>query len=126
MKIRLISFICISITLCFYNPSYATDNDTAYKKAGITTDDNAGLKLPAGFSAVKVADGLGQARHITVTKNGYIYVKLSHLKNGKGIYFLNDKNGDGKADVITGFGTFTGTGIGIRDHYLYASSDEAA
>ena len=37
---------------------------------------------------------------------------------------LKDNNGDGKADEVTGFGNFTGTGIAIKNGYLYASSDE--
>ena len=86
--------------------------------------DNAGLKLPEGFGALKVADGLGTARHITVTNKGDIYVKLADLKNGKSIYFLHDANGDGKAEVKTGFANFTGTGIKVKNGYLYASSDE--
>lgn len=84
---------------------------------------NAGLTLPKGFVAVKFATGLGEARHIVVTPRGDVYVKLSSLLNGKGIYYLHDSNGDGVADVQTGFGDFPGTGIGIHDGYLYASSD---
>ena len=91
----------------------------------VTADaDNAGLKLPDGFGALKVAEGLGTARHITVTPKGDIYVKLADLKNGKSIYFLHDDNGDGKAEIKTGFTKFTGTGIKVKNGYLYASSDE--
>jgi glucose/arabinose dehydrogenase len=86
--------------------------------------DNAGLKLPQGFGALVVAENMGEARHITVTKEGDVYVKLSSLKDGKGIYWLHDANGDGKADEQKGFGTYTGTGIFVKDGYLYASSDE--
>jgi len=81
------------------------------------------LKLPAGFSSLIVADGLGQARHLIVTKEGDIYVKLGKLKDGKGIYRLRDTNGDGKADQITGFGNYIGTGMAIKNGYLYASSN---
>src|SRR4051812_45676269 len=89
-----------------------TNNDTIAKASAEKPDaDNAGLKLPQGFDALKVTDGLGEARHIAVTPQGDIYVKLSSLKNGKGIYFLHDNNGDGKADVKTGFGNYTGTGM---------------
>jgi glucose/arabinose dehydrogenase len=87
-------------------------------------DDDVVLQLPTGFKTVVVADGLGAARHLTVNSNGDIYVKLASLKNGKGIIRLRDTNGDGKADDIMGFGNFTGTGIAIKDGYLYASSDE--
>jgi glucose/arabinose dehydrogenase len=81
------------------------------------------LKLPAGFSAVVVADSMGRARHLAVAPNGAIFVKLERLKNGKGIYRLQDTDGDGKADKITGFGNYSGTGMAIRNGYLYASSD---
>ena len=87
--------------------------------------DNAGLILPAGFGALKFADGLGEARHLAVTPQGDVYVKLSSFYKGKGIYFLHDSNGDGKADVESGFGNYKGTGMAIKDGYLYASSDVA-
>jgi glucose/arabinose dehydrogenase len=82
------------------------------------------IKLPAGFTAITLADGLGRARHIAVAPNGIIYVKLAKLKDGKGIYRLQDTKGTGKADKMTGFGNFAGTGMAIRNGYLYASSDE--
>jgi len=85
---------------------------------------NAQLKLPAGFSAVTVVEAFGRTRHIAVAANGAIFVKLSKLKDGKGIYRLQDTNGDGKADKVTGFGSFAGTGMAISNGYLYASSDE--
>jgi len=86
--------------------------------------DETGLKLPAGFSAVPVVANFGSVRHIAVAPNGAIFIKLARLKDGKGIYRLQDTNGDGKADKITGFGNYPGTGMAIRDGYLYASSDE--
>ena len=82
------------------------------------------LKLPAGFTAVTVVENFGRTRHLAVAPNGAIFVKLAKLKDGKGIYRLQDTDGDGKADKISGFGTFPGTGMAIRDGYLYASSDE--
>ncbi len=82
------------------------------------------LKLPAGFKAAVFADGLGNARHLAVTSNGYVYVKLGRKKDGKTIYRLRDANGDGKAEEIVGFGDYTGTGIAVKNGYLYASSDE--
>src|SRR5579859_2123761 len=82
------------------------------------------LKLPTGFTAITEAEGLGRARHLAVTPNGVVFVKLERLKDGKGIYRLEDSNGDGKADKITAFGNYGGTGMAIRDGYLYASSDE--
>lgn len=81
------------------------------------------LTLPAGFSASIFADGLGKARHITVTSTGYVYVKLASNKNGNTIVRLKDKNADGLSDEEIDFGTFKGTGIKEKNGYLYASSD---
>jgi len=86
--------------------------------------DNAGLKLQTGFGANKIADNLGKARHLIVTKDGSIYIKLMKVVNGKGILFLQDKDKDGKYEVQSSFGDFGGTGITIKDGYLYASSDK--
>lgn len=83
------------------------------------------IKLPAGFSSVVVADTLGRARHIAVHPNGDIFVKLNRPKNGQGILRLRDTNGDGKADQQSGFGNYPGTGIAIRNGFLYASSNSA-
>jgi len=85
--------------------------------------NNAGLKLPAGFVALKVADGLGAARHLAVAPNGNIFVKLENLKSGKGIYWLRDPNKDGRDEQKTGFGNYIGTGMYIKGNYLYASSN---
>jgi len=86
--------------------------------------DDVVLKLPEGFAATVFAERLGHARHIAVNANGDVYVKLGNLKNGKGISRLRDTNGDGKAEDITSFGDFAGTGIAIKNGYLYASTDE--
>lgn len=82
------------------------------------------LKLPSGFSAVTVVDSFGRVRHIAVAPSGAIFVKLAKLKDGKGIYRLQDTNGDGKAEKITGFGDFAGTGMAVSNGYLYATTDE--
>jgi len=81
------------------------------------------LTLPKGFQATVFADGLDRARHLAVNSNGEVFVKLDKLKGGKGIVFLQDINGDGKADKQTGFGDFKGTGMAIHDGFLYASSN---
>ena len=87
--------------------------------------ENSSLQLPQGFTAVIVADSVGKARHLAVTSKGDIYVKLAALKNGKGIVYLHNTNGDGKTYEQTSFGDYGGTGMYIRDNYLYASSNEA-
>jgi glucose/arabinose dehydrogenase len=86
--------------------------------------DNAGLKLPQGFGAIKVADSIGQARHLAVTTQGDIYVKLNRAKDGKGIILLSDKDGDGKTESRISFGNYDGTGMFLKNGYLYASSNE--
>lgn len=86
-------------------------------------DANGGLTLPSGFKAAVIAEDLGGTREIAVTPQNDIYLKLRGLKNGKGILFLH-QSGD-KATVANSFGNFGGTGVYVRDGYLYASSDEA-
>jgi glucose/arabinose dehydrogenase len=97
-------------------------NTSAVKN--IDTPVQAKLQLPPGFSATIVAEGVDGARHIAVNKQGGLYVKLSRLKGGKGIIYLRDTNRDGKFDKQTAFGDYPGTGIFIRNNYLYASSND--
>jgi glucose/arabinose dehydrogenase len=85
--------------------------------------DNAGLKLPTGFSATVFADLLGHARHLDVNSNGDVYVSLSKVKNGGGMVCLRDTNGDGKADVIKYHGIYDGTGIRLHNGYVYFGAD---
>ena len=98
----------------------------AFKNAGgngSVIAANAGLTLPEGFYAAAIAENLGGTRHLVVTHDNDIYVHLAGLKNGKGIVVLH-VDGD-KAVVKTSFGNFAGTGIRIKNGYLYASSDHA-
>jgi glucose/arabinose dehydrogenase len=81
------------------------------------------LKLPGGFTAIEVTPGIGKARHLVVNSNGDIYVKRSDADGNKGIVVLKDKNGDGIADETSSFGNYGGTGIAIKNGYLYASSN---
>lgn len=81
------------------------------------------ISLPAGFTATSFAEGSGRARHIAVNGNGDVFVKLERLVDGKGILRMRDQNGDGIADEVIKFGGYTGTGIAIKNGYLYASSD---
>lgn len=82
------------------------------------------LQLPPGFTATIVAEQLGGARHIAVTKQGNMYVKLSRLKDGKGIFYLKDMK-DGRFNQQVSFGDYPGTGIFIKNNYLYAASNDA-
>ena len=95
-------------------------------KSNLNPDaDNGGLQLANGFRGISVTSQTGKARHIAVNTNGDIFIKLTELKNGNGILLLKDADKDGRADSETGFGNFTGTGIAIKNGYLYASSDDA-
>ena len=100
----------------------ADDTKRLHKKVAINETDNK-IKLPTGFSATILATDLGPTRHIAVGKSGDIYVKLSKLKEGKGIYILRDANNDGVIDEKKMFGNYPGTGIYIKDGYLYSSSN---
>jgi glucose/arabinose dehydrogenase len=60
-----------------------------------------------------------------VNNQGDIYVKLNALKGGKGIIFLTDTNHDGSVEQKNAFAGHPGTGIRIKNGYLYSSSNSA-
>jgi glucose/arabinose dehydrogenase len=101
--------------------AYKNITEPPIKKSKTTVVDE--IKLPAGFSATILGTDLGATRHITVSKNGDIYAKLSKLKDGKGICLLRDTNKDGVIDETKYFGDYKGTGVTIKNGYLYASSN---
>jgi glucose/arabinose dehydrogenase len=92
---------------------------------GTPVDQDAGIRVPAGFDAQVFAEGVGRARHIAVRDNGDVYVALRRPTEGRGVAALRDEDGDGAADRIEYFGEHAGTGIAIYDGFLYASSDSA-
>src|SRR5262245_11105463 len=83
--------------------------------------DDGGIKLPPGFRALVVADNLGASRFLAVASNGDVYVK----SRNEGIWALRDTDGDGRADVKESFGSGGGTGIAVRDGWLYHSTNSA-
>ena len=87
--------------------------------------DHGGLTLPPGFAALKVIEDLGPARHLDVAENGDIYVALRDMSKGYGAAALRDTTGDGRAEVVSYFGTVSGTGIKLHGGYLYVGSDTA-
>ena len=116
--------LILACTVVIAATAFANDTTkVASSSAGHVTRDEAPITLPQGFKSVVVTSGLGKARHLTVAANGDVFVKLEILKDGKGIIRLHDTNGDGKADEISGFGNYVGTGIVIKNGYLYASND---
>lgn len=86
------------------------------------TPFNAGLILPEGFTANKLIENIGRARHIAVTPEGNIYVRLSRPKDGIGTLYLSQNND--KASIKLGFDNTGGTGIYLKDGFLYSSSNE--
>ena len=108
-------FIVLSIFSC--------QSDKKGKNALIPDADNGGIQLPENFAAIVVADSLGRGRHLAVNENGDIYVHLRKLTDdGYGIMALRDTTDDGRADIISGFSNIAGTGIALRNGYLYYSS----
>lgn len=82
-----------------------------------TCTRTSGLTLPEGFCAIRVAEQLGDLRHLTVAANGDLFVSL----DDNGIVALRDTDGDGRADVRRSFGDRGGTGLGFHGGYLYFS-----
>ncbi len=83
--------------------------------------DNGGLTLPDGFCALVVATDVGKARHLVVAPNGDLFVALNGSPGG--VIALRDTDGDGRADVRKHFGSQGGTGIALRDGWLYFGAD---
>ncbi|MGC1621097.1 MAG: hypothetical protein WA765_21595, partial [Candidatus Acidiferrum sp.] len=101
-------------------------------------NDDSGLKLPAGFCATVFADGIGHARHLVAAANGVLYVNTwsgRYYGNdtphaGGFLVALQDKTGEGKADVDERFGETAqsgghgGVGIGLYKDFIYAESSD--
>ena len=88
--------------------------------------DNGGLALPDGFEAVVVHEGVGRARHLAVTDDGIVYVKL-RVPQPKGLVALRDTSGDGRADEVQVFGDYAdtgdyGTAMRIHAGHIYFST----
>ena len=92
--------------------------------AGVCDPDDGGLSLPDGFCATVVADSLGPTRHLAVADNGDVYAAVQEVTNGGGVVALRDEDGDYKADRTEYFGDVGGTGIALRDGYLYLGPND--
>jgi glucose/arabinose dehydrogenase len=93
--------------------------------------DNGGLQLPAGFCALVVADKVGIARHMAVAPNGDLFVSLrdqappNAAPTPGAVLGLRDTNGDGRFEVQERFGDRGGTGLALRNGYLYHAQQTA-
>lgn len=83
--------------------------------------NNGGIKLPAGFCAQLVAEGLGSARHMAVAPNGDVFVAVRRQQDG-GVIALRDADGDGKFEVREKLNTPGATGIALHNGYLYIAT----
>jgi len=87
--------------------------------------DDGGLRLPKGFCALVVADGLGPVRNLAVAPNGDIFA-ARRLRDGAGggVLVLRDVDGDGRADARRTFGEGDGHGLALtKTHLVYAAHD---
>lgn len=95
------------------------------KKKASTPVNETAIVVPEGFSVEVVAKDLGNLRHMSVSKTGDIFINRSKLKDEKGLVWLQDTDQDGNIDEQKFFGPFPGTGVLVKDDYLYTSSNSA-
>jgi glucose/arabinose dehydrogenase len=93
--------------------------------ASVCDADDGGLTLADGFCATVVAEDLGTTRHLAVSDNGDVYAAVRDTADDAGIVALRDTDGDYAADRTEYFGDGSGTGIGLRNGYLYFGADTA-
>ena len=106
------------LAACAPPPDTAADADAPAEPTGPVE-----LTLPPGFTATVFAQGLGKgARHLAVDADGDVYVRMNNTDQGGGIIALRDSDGDGRADEQQAFGDSAGSGLALRDGFLYASS----
>src|ERR1700683_5855885 len=127
-------FVIIALTTLSVVTSWAP----AQSQSKACSNDDSGLKLPAGFCATVFADGIGHARHMVVSPSGAVYVNTwsgdyfgSDTRHEGGfLVALEDKTGTGKAGVIERFGETVqsggagGTGIGLYKGWIYAEIND--
>src|SRR6202046_2987619 len=102
--------LAVAVALCVVSSmasaQSASKADKANKKRSCASDDS-GLKLPAGFCATVLAEGIGHTRHLVVSPSGVVYVNTwsgdyyppgDKSPDGGFLVALQDKTGSGKAD----------------------------
>jgi glucose/arabinose dehydrogenase/mono/diheme cytochrome c family protein len=119
--------------------SMAPDQSGAQTKSQACPNSDSGLKLPAGFCATIFADNIGHARHLVVAPSGVVYVNTwsgdyyppnDKPPAGGFLVALQDKTGNGTADVKERFGESVqtggagGTGIALYKGSVYAEIND--
>jgi glucose/arabinose dehydrogenase len=113
MKILLIAICC---NLFYWGYCFPTDT--------LRNETESAITVYKGFTIKPIMNDLGRNRHMASAPNGDVFVKLERLKNGFGIVQLRKKP-QGEWFAIDSFGNYPGTGIAVKNGFLYASSDEA-
>src|SRR5215467_7379001 len=97
--------------------------------AEAAADEPDGLRLPPGFHATVVSEGLGAIRHLAIRSNGDIYISTPRDQqgNGKGAGIIALRlDSSHKVTQVQHFGSVDGgTGIRFYNDALYASSPSA-
>lgn len=86
--------------------------------------DNGGLTLPQGFCASRVADDVGQVRHLAVSPSGDLYAAVSGRFLSGGVAAFRDRDDDGVPDERTTFGPRGGNDVAVHDGHLYLALDD--
>ena len=78
------------------------------------------IKLPPGFSIAVYASGIGNARSMTLSPNGTLFVGSMDAGN---VYAIVDQNKDGRADEVirVASGLNMPNGVAFRDRSLYVA-----
>jgi glucose/arabinose dehydrogenase len=129
VKLTAIAAAAFALTACGADRSGPATGTSA----ATPTAEDAGITLPAGFTATVFADGLDRPRHIAVRDNGDVYVALRSgrqqivpIASEGGVLALRDTDGDGRADQTQRFGRGdVDTGLAIHDGHVYFSSATA-
>jgi glucose/arabinose dehydrogenase/mono/diheme cytochrome c family protein len=111
-------------------PSAAPSTPPTAAPTSTTAPTNERLFLPGGFASTVFHDGVGRARHLAVTADGIVYVKLRGQVQGqppagfKGVVALRDTGGDGRADQVEHFGAYEdvgdyGTAMRVYEGHIY-------
>src|SRR5271154_943885 len=139
-KTLLFGFVALAAMCsgCSSAPAQDQAHPRAQSYGQACSNDDSGLKLPAGFCATVFADDIGHARQMIAAPTGALYVNTwsgRYYGNdtphaGGFLVALQDKSGVGKADVVQRFGETVqsggagGTGIGIYKGSIYAENND--